>query len=80
MKNPWGILITALGILLVIVGVKGSQHTLVAALTGHTAAPFGGSGIASGAQAFGNNLNNAATAPTTPGTLPTPTANQAAGQ
>jgi hypothetical protein len=31
--NPVGILVIAIGILLVIVGVKGSQHNLVAALT-----------------------------------------------
>jgi len=31
--NPVGILVIALGILLVIVGVKGSQHNLVSALT-----------------------------------------------
>jgi len=31
--NPLGILVIALGVLLVIVGVKGSQHNLVAALT-----------------------------------------------
>lgn len=31
--NPLGLLVVALGILLVIVGVKGSQHSLVSALT-----------------------------------------------
>lgn len=31
--NPVGILVIALGILIVIVGVKGSQHNLVSALT-----------------------------------------------
>lgn len=31
--NPLGLLITALGVLIVIVGVKGSQHNLVSALT-----------------------------------------------
>ena len=31
--NPLGILVLALGVLIVIVGVKGSQHNLVAALT-----------------------------------------------
>lgn len=31
--NPVGILVIALGILIVIVGVKGSQHNLAAALT-----------------------------------------------
>lgn len=36
--NPWGILIIALGVMLVIVGVKGSQHNVVAALTGHASA------------------------------------------
>jgi hypothetical protein len=34
--NPWGILVLALGILLIIVGVKGSQGGLVSALTGKT--------------------------------------------
>ena len=31
--NPVGILVIALGILIVIVGVKGSQHNLASALT-----------------------------------------------
>lgn len=31
--NPVGILVLAIGILLVIVGFKGSQHGIVAALT-----------------------------------------------
>lgn len=36
--NPLGIAILALGVLLVIVGVKGSQHNLVSALTNKPAA------------------------------------------
>jgi len=36
--NPLGILVMALGILLIIVGVKGSQHNLVNALTNRKAA------------------------------------------
>jgi hypothetical protein len=31
--NPLGLLVLALGVVLIIVGVKGSQHNLVAALT-----------------------------------------------
>jgi hypothetical protein len=31
--NPLGFLVIGLGVLIVIVGVKGSQHNLVAALT-----------------------------------------------
>lgn len=31
--NPLGILVLALGVVIIIVGVKGSQHNLVAALT-----------------------------------------------
>ena len=31
--NPLGLLVLALGVIIVIVGVKGSQHNLVAALT-----------------------------------------------
>jgi hypothetical protein len=31
--NPLGLLILALGVVIIIVGVKGSQHNLVAALT-----------------------------------------------
>lgn len=31
--NPLGLLVLALGVLIIIVGVKGSQHNLVAALT-----------------------------------------------
>jgi hypothetical protein len=36
--NPLGIVILALGVLLVIVGVKGSQHNLTSALTNKAAA------------------------------------------
>jgi uncharacterized membrane protein len=35
--NPLGIIILALGIVIVIVGVKGSQHNLTAALTNKAA-------------------------------------------
>lgn len=31
--NPLGILVIGLGVLIVIVGVKGSQHNLVSAMT-----------------------------------------------
>lgn len=31
--NPLGLLILALGVVIIIVGVKGSQHNLVSALT-----------------------------------------------
>lgn len=31
--NPLGLLVVALGILIVIIGVKGSQHSFVSALT-----------------------------------------------
>jgi hypothetical protein len=31
--NPLGLLVLALGVIIIIVGVKGSQHNLVAALT-----------------------------------------------
>lgn len=31
--NPLGLLVLALGVVIIIVGVKGSQHNLVAALT-----------------------------------------------
>lgn len=31
--NPLGLLVLALGVVVIIVGVKGSQHNLVAALT-----------------------------------------------
>lgn len=35
--NPVGIMVVALGVILMIVGFKGSQHTLVAALTNKAA-------------------------------------------
>ena len=31
--NPWGVLVIALGIMVLIIGFKGSQHRVVAALT-----------------------------------------------
>lgn len=35
--NPLGIVVVALGVMLIIVGVSGSQHKLVSALTGKAA-------------------------------------------
>jgi hypothetical protein len=35
--NPLGLLVLALGVVIIIVGVKGSQHNLVNALTNRTA-------------------------------------------
>jgi hypothetical protein len=32
--NPWGLLLIILGILMIIVGVKGSQHNIVATFKG----------------------------------------------
>jgi len=32
--NPWGLLLTALGIIVIIIGIKGSQHNIVAAFKG----------------------------------------------
>lgn len=36
--NPLGLLVLALGVVIIIVGVKGSQHNLVNALTNRSAA------------------------------------------
>lgn len=38
--NPWAFICIAVGLLLIIIGVKGSQHTVASALVGH---PTGGS-------------------------------------
>ena len=35
--NPWALLVILLGTILIIIGVKGSQHNIAAAITGHTA-------------------------------------------
>lgn len=35
--NPLGLLVLALGVVIIIVGVKGSQHNLVSALTNRSA-------------------------------------------
>jgi len=35
--NPWGLLILALGVVIIIVGFKGSQHKLVSAITNNPA-------------------------------------------
>jgi hypothetical protein len=32
--NPWGILFTGLGLIMIIVGFKGSQHNVIAAFKG----------------------------------------------
>ena len=46
--NPWGFLVIAAGILVIIIGVKGSQHDIAAAITGKssnsTVVPGGTSG------------------------------------
>jgi len=31
--NPWAVVVFALGVILIIIGVKGSQHNIAAALT-----------------------------------------------
>lgn len=36
--NPWGLILAGLGIVLMYVGVKGSQHSLVSAILGHPSA------------------------------------------
>ena len=36
--NPWALLVILLGLALIIIGVKGSQHNVVPAITGHPAA------------------------------------------
>lgn len=36
MINPVGILVIALGIMLMIVGIKGTQHKIVSAITNQT--------------------------------------------
>lgn len=33
--NPWAFIVIALGILLIIMGVKGTQHNIASALVGH---------------------------------------------
>lgn len=33
--NPWALLVLLLGTILIIIGVKGSQHNIAAAITGH---------------------------------------------
>lgn len=35
--NPWALLVILLGLLLIIIGVKGSQHEVVTTITGKTA-------------------------------------------
>jgi hypothetical protein len=34
--NPWGLVVSGIGVLLIVVGVKGTQHRIVAAITGKT--------------------------------------------
>jgi hypothetical protein len=35
--NPWGLLFVGLGILLIVIGFKGSQHGVIQAFTGKSA-------------------------------------------
>jgi hypothetical protein len=34
--NPWALLVILLGIVLIIVGIKGTQHNFTSAITGHS--------------------------------------------
>lgn len=45
--NPWAFLLGGLGVILIVIGVKGTQHQVGAALQGK-AAPSGGSSKAPG--------------------------------
>lgn len=48
--NPWALLVILLGVMLVIIGIKGTQHDIASAITGKQAATpgTGGSGAAPG--------------------------------
>lgn len=35
--NPWALVLMGLGIMLIIIGIKGSQHNFLAAITGKSA-------------------------------------------
>lgn len=34
--NPWALLLILLGVVLIAIGVKGTQHNITGAITGHT--------------------------------------------
>lgn len=36
--NPWAFIAIALGIVVIIIGIKGAQHNVASALVGHTTA------------------------------------------
>jgi hypothetical protein len=42
--NPWAFIAIAVGILVIIIGVKGSQHHVASALTGKTTSQTAASG------------------------------------
>lgn len=44
--NPWGFVAIALGVILIVIGIKGTQHKVTGALTGHQT---GGSGTSTAA-------------------------------
>lgn len=53
--NPWALLVILLGVMLVVIGVKGTQHDIASAITGKAAAGVptnagGSSGPASGSK------------------------------
>lgn len=54
--NPWAILMIGLGLILIVIGVKGSQHEVIAAFTGKNAATS--TNTASTTQAQGNTTDN----------------------
>lgn len=43
--NPWGLLILGLGLLLIIIGIKGSQKNVIGALTGKPSSGAPGAAI-----------------------------------
>lgn len=58
--NPWGFVVIGLGIIMIIIGVKGSQHNIVAALKGQSA-NTAGEGTSNVTLSAGNNSSGSVT-------------------
>lgn len=48
--NPWAFIAIALGVIFIIMGIKGTQHNITGAITGHNTTPpaSGGGSVNSG--------------------------------
>lgn len=53
--NPWAFIVIAIGVIVIVIGVKGTQHNITAAIVGHPTGSSGGStSVSSGTNPIAN--------------------------